>query len=160
MYRIFQLTKATADGKEGQSIYSYDSYLDAKGDYETKLGQFMDSDAFSSYAFFLLDNVGNIMDSNVFLAPVLNGDGLEVSREAFRPRLFDVTQNADGTESANIAPYDTAEKVEANFHKKYGSAIKNKAVSAIMLRGIDENANPTVYTYWVRPIEAKEETNE
>lgn len=160
MYRIFQLTKATADGKESQSIYSYDSYPEAKGDYETKLGQFMDSDAFSSYAFFLLDNVGDIRDSSVFLAPVLNGDGLEVSREEFRSRLFDVTQNADGTESANIASYETAEKVEASFHKKYGAAIKNKSVSAIMLRGIDKNANPTVYTYWVRPVEAVEEVTE
>lgn len=159
MYRIFQLTKAKADGKESQSIYSYNSYLEAKGDYETKLGQFMDSDAFSSYAFFLLDNVGNIMDSSVFLAPVFE-DGLEVSREEFRPRLLNVTQNADGTESANIAPYETAENVEANFHKKYGAAIKNKDVSAIMLRGIDENANPTVYTYWVRPIEVVGEATE
>lgn len=55
------------------------------------------------------------------------------------------------SEAADMSKYDTVYNVTANYHSKLGSAKKNSAVKAEMLRGIDGKGNQVEYTYWVRP---------
>lgn len=136
MYRLIEIVKQ--NDKESQAIYPYEDYTDAKGEFETKLGANMKSDAYSAYTLIILDNIGKVLDT-------------AHSGDAFRPRLIEV-KTISGEEE-NITPYDSTELVEANFHSKWGSAIKNDAVKAEMLRGIDGFGGEVCYTYWVRPVE-------
>lgn len=143
MYRLIEIVKQ--NDKESQAIYPYEDYTTAKGDFESKLGANMKTDAYSAYTLMILDNTGKALDT------VHAGD-------TFRPRLIEVKTTSE--EEENITPYDSTELVEANFHSKWGSAIKNDAVKAEMLRGIDGSGGEVCYTYWVRPIEPVEPTPE
>ena len=145
MYRIISLVRTVADSKESQSIYEYTSEVEAKGNYELKLGQNSKSDLYDAVTILLLDNVGNILDS------------AHVGEE-LTPRLINVNVAEDGTETANVAKYDTTALVEANYHEKFGKTILNTTDKAVMYRGIDGNGGFVCYTYWVRPIEMAEET--
>lgn len=136
MYRLIEIVKQ--NGSESQAIYPFEAYTTAKGEFESKLGANMKSDAYSAYTLIILDNTGKALDNA--------HDG-----EAFRPRLIEVKTTCG--EEENITPYDSTELVEANFHSKWGSAIKNDAVRAEMLRGIDGFGGEVCYTYWVRPVE-------
>jgi hypothetical protein len=145
MYRIISLSRTVADSKESQSIYEYTSEVEAKGNYELKLGQNSKSDLFDAVTILLLDNVGNILDS------------AHVGEE-LTPRLINVNVAEDGTETANVAKYDTTALVEANYHEKFGKTILNTKDKAVMYRGIDGNGGFVCYEYWVRPIEVKKES--
>lgn len=145
MYRLISLTRTVADSKESQSIYEYASEIEAKGNYELKLGQNSKSDLYDAVTILLLDNVGNVLDSA--------HKGVELT-----PRLIYVNAAEDGTEKTNVSKYDTTDLVEANFHEKLGSTILNTTDKAAMYRGIDGNGAQVCYEYWARPIEVAEET--
>lgn len=145
MYRIISIVRTVEDSKESQSIYEYTSEVEAKGNYELKLGQNSKSDLYDALTILLLDNVGNILDS------------AHVGEE-LTPRLINVNVAENGTETANVAPYDTTALVEANYHEKFGKTILNTTDKAVMYRGIDGNGGFVCYEYWVRPIEVTEET--
>lgn len=144
MYRIISVVRTVADSKESQSIYEYNSEVEAKGNYELKLGQNSKSSLYDAVTILLLDNVGNILDS------------AHVGEE-LTPRLINVNVAEDGTEKANVASYDTTALVEANYHEKFGKTILNTTDKAVMYRGIDGSGTQVCYEYWVRPIEPTEE---
>lgn len=133
MYRLIELIKQ--DEKESQAIYPFNTYTEAKGEYESKAGANMKSDAYSTFTLMVLDNEGHVCD--------VKHEGEELT-----PRLIEV--KTTDTEENDIMKYATTELVEANFHSKWGSAIKNTSVSAEMLRGIDGLGGEVCSTYWVR----------
>ena len=135
MYRLIEITKQ--NDKESQAIYDYESEIDAKGEYESKLGANLKSDDYSAFTLILIDNVGNIIDS------YHKGDELS-------PRLIEV--KTTDTDAKDMAKYASVDLVIANFHSKWGAAIKDNSVKAEMLLGIDGNGGTVAYTYWVRPI--------
>lgn len=139
MFRLIEIVKQ--NGTESQAIYPYESYTDAKGDFESKVGADMKSDLYSAFTLLIIDSTGKVLD--------VKHEGEEIS-----PRLIEI--KAMDTEESNISKYDTIQLVEANFHSKWGAAIKNNAVRTEMLRGIDGFGGEVCYTYWVRPIEAEE----
>jgi hypothetical protein len=143
MFRIISLVRTVEDSKESQSIYEYNSEVEAKGNYELILGQNSKSSLFDALTILLLDNVGNVLDSA--------HKGAELT-----PRLIYVNVAEDGTEKTNISKYDTTDLVEANYHEKFGSTILNTTDKAAMYRGIDGNGGFVCYEYWVRPIEPTE----
>lgn len=138
MFRLIQIVKNTSDEKEVQSTYDYEDGIEAKGEYETKLGNNMKSDLYTAVLMILLDNEGDIVDQ------------CKVGDHEFQPRLFEV--KVTNEEVATLAKYETVAEVSANFHSKWGSAIKNNQVKAEMLRGFDGNGGTIEFTYWVRPI--------
>lgn len=135
MYRLIEITKQ--NDKESQAIYDYELEIDAKGDYESKLGANLKSDAYSAFTLMIIDNTGIIVDS------YHKGDELS-------PRLIEV--KTTDTDAKDMAKYDSVDLVIANFHSKWGAAIKDNSVRAEMLLGIDGNGGTVAYTYWVRPI--------
>lgn len=137
MFRLIQIVKNTSDEKEVQSTYDYEDRIEAKGEYETKLGNNMKSDLYTAVLMILLDNEGDIVDK------------CKVGDHVFQPRLFEV--KVTNEEVATLAKYDSAAEVSANFHSKWGAAIKNNNVRAEMLRGFDGNGGTIEFTYWVRP---------
>lgn len=139
MYRLIELV--IQNNKEAQAIYPYDTYEEAKGEFETKVGADMMSNAYSAFTLMVLDNIGVVLD-------------VKHVGEELAPRLIEVKVTDE--EEPNISKYDTTQLVEANFHSKWGSAIKNDTVKAEMLRGIDGFGGEVCYTYWVRPIEQEE----
>lgn len=138
MFRLIQIVKNTSDEKEVQSTYEYEDGIEAKGEYETKLGNAMKSDLYTAVLMILLDNEGDIVDQ------------CKVGDHVFQPRLFEV--KVTNEEVATLAKYDTVAEVSANFHSKWGAAIKNNNVIAEMLRGFDGNGGTIEFTYWVRPL--------
>lgn len=133
MYRLIELIKQ--DEKESQAIYPFNTYIEAKGEYESKAGANMKSDVYSAFTLMVLDNEGKVCD--------VKHEGEELT-----PRLIEV--KTTDTEETDIMKCATTELVEANFHSKWGSAIKNTSVSAEMLRGIDGLGGEVCSTYWVR----------
>ena len=156
MFRLIQVVKNTSDEKEVQSTYEYEDGIEAKGEYETKLGNAMKSDLYSAVLMILLDNEGDIVDKCKYDKPVdptPSEEGEEPQEDvkySFQPRLFEV-KVAD-EEVATLAKYESVAEVSANFHSKLGAAIKNSKVKAEMLRGFDGNGGTIEFTYWVRPI--------
>ena len=138
MFRLIQIVKNTSDEKEVQSTYEYEDEIEAKGEYETKLGNAMKSSLYSAVLMILLNNEGDIVDQ------------CKVGDHEFQPRLFEVKVTDE--EVANLAKYESVAEVSANFHSKWGAAIKNNNVKAEMLRGFDENGGTIEFTYWVRPL--------
>lgn len=136
MYRLIEIVKQ--NDTESQAIYPFEDYTSAKGEFETKVGADMKSDAYSAFTLMVLDNIGAVLD-------------VKHIGEELTPRLIEV--KVTDTEEPDISKYDTTQLVEANFHSKWGAAIKNDAVRAEMLRGIDGFGGTICYTYWVRPIE-------
>ena len=138
MFRLIQIVKNTSDEKEVQSTYEYEDGIEAKGEYETKLGNAMKSDLYTDVLMILLDNEGDVVSQ------CKDGD------HEFKPRLFEVKVTDE--EVATLAKYESAAEVSANFHVKFGAAIKNSKVRAEMLRGFDGNGGQIEFTYWVRPV--------
>ena len=134
MYRLYEVTKK-AD-KETQRILDFPTSVGARGEYETNLSNAIKATDEEAHFLMILDQVGNIVCKKFV------GDG-EIT-----PRLIDVKSDAEG-EHPNMAKYDTLKDVEANFHMKYGSALKKTDVLAIMLRGIDQKGNSLEYVYEV-----------
>lgn len=137
MFRLIEIVRNVSDEKETQSTYEYESAIDAKGDYETKLGADMKSDLYSDVLLILLDNEGDVIDQAF------------VGQTPFQPRLYEV--KVTNEEVANMSKYDNDNLVIANFHSKWGSAIKNRNVKAEMLRGFNGSGSTLAFTYWVRP---------
>lgn len=136
MYRLIELVMQ--NNKEAQAIYPFDTYEEAKGEFETKVGADMKSQAYTGFMLMILDNTGKVLDN-------------KHSGDVFSPRLIEVKVTDE--ETPDITPYDSTLLVEANFHSKWGAAIKNDKVKAEMLRGIDGFGGEVCYTYWVRPVE-------
>jgi hypothetical protein len=156
MFRLIQIVKNTSDEKEVQSTYDYEDRIEAKGEYETKLGNNMKSDLYSAVLMILLDNEGDIVDKCKYdkpVEPAPSEEGEEEQQEdvkySFQPRLFEV--KVTNEEIATLSKYDSTDEVSANFHSKWGAAIKNNQVRAEMLRGFDGNGGTIEFTYWVRP---------
>lgn len=137
MFRLIEIVRNASDEKESQSTYEYESEITAKGDYETKLGADMKSDLYTDVLLMFLDNEGDVIDKAF------------VGETPFQPRLYEVIVTNE--EVANMSKYDNDNLVIANFHSKWGSAIKNSNVRAEMLRGFDGTGNTLAFTYWVRP---------
>lgn len=137
MFRLIQIVKNTSDEKEVQSTYEYEDGIEAKGEYETKLGNAMKSDLYSAVLMILLDNEGDIVDL------------CKVGDHIFQPRLYEV--KVTNEEVATLSKYESVAEVSANFHSKWGAAIKNNNVKAEMLRGFDGDGMLIEFTYWVRP---------
>lgn len=141
MAYLVELTKAASeDKKEAQGIYTFDTDLDAKGEYEFKLGQAMKSEAYSAFCYVLISNNGAVAESKF--------DATE--DELISPRLISVTRAGD-TEATDIAKYSTFREVQANFHSKYGATIKDATKTGILLLEINENGSPCDRINWVRP---------
>lgn len=136
MYRLIELVMQ--NNKESQAIYTFDTYEEAKGEFETKVGADMKSQAYTGFILMILDNTGKVLDN-------------KHSGDVFSQRLIEVKVTDE--ETPDITPYDSTLLVEANFHSKWGAAIKNDKVKAEMLRGIDGFGGEVCYTYWVRPVE-------
>lgn len=136
MIRLIEIVKQGET--ESQAIYPFEDYTSAKGEFETRVGANMRSDAYSAFTLMVIDDIGKVLDVKH------EGDGLT-------PRLLEV--KITDVEEANMSRYDSTYLVEANFHSKLGSAIKNSEVRAEMLRGIDGYGGEVIYEYWVRPIE-------
>ena len=134
MYRIIEAVKQ--DGKETQSWYSFETEAEARVEYETKLGANMKTDIYSASLLALVDNVGNVICNK------------KIGEDALSPRLMEV--KATSKEETSLTKYDTDNLVEANFHSKWGAAIKNSSVQSEMLLGFDGEGNAIVSTYWVR----------
>lgn len=147
MYRLIEVVKQ--DGKESQAIYPFEEYLEAKGEYETKLGADMKATAYSGVTLLIIDSAGFVTD-------------VKHTGEELRPRLIEIKTKEE--EIPDISPYDTEQLVEANLHSKFGAAIKDEDVVSEVIRGIDgkgdtikdENGKETGFIYWIRPVEAPE----
>lgn len=145
MYKVAEIVRTAADNKESQGIYNFETEVEAKGEYESKLGAAMKAAAYNGYIYLLIDGEGKTLDS------AHDGDG-------FSPRLIDVTVSGE-TETPNISKYGTDNEVKANFHSKWGAAIKNESIDSIILYGIGDQGQQIAYTYWERPTE-DDESNE
>ena len=158
MYRIIDLTYS--GDKESQAYYNYESLTQAMGEFESKIGSYLKSDAIVASIVMVLDNVGNVVTTNGntlfhtkgvgIVEPVEEGE--EPTGYEFKPRLIEINTFDNGEETMDISKYDTNQLVEANFHSKWGTAIKKGSMRAEMLKGIDGFGNQTCYTYWIRPI--------
>ena len=62
MFRLIQIVRNTSDEKEVQSTYEYEDVIEAKGEYETKLGNNMKSNLYTAILMILLDNEGDVVD--------------------------------------------------------------------------------------------------
>ena len=154
MYRLIEIVKESTKDKDTQAIYPFESYLDAKGEYETKLGADMKSTAYSGFTLLIIDSAGFVSD-------------MKHVGEELRPRLIEIKATAE-EETATPTPYDSEQLVEANLHSKFGAAIKNANVVSEVIRGIDgtgktitdEEGKETGFIYWIRPVEVPEEETE
>lgn len=134
MFRLYEITKK-AD-KETQRILEFNTSIDARGEYESNLANAMKATDEEAHFLMVLDIYGKVVCS------AFVGEG-EIS-----PRLIDTKVDAEG-EHPNMAKYETVDDVHANYHMKYGSALKNASVKAIMLLGLDTKGNPIEYAYEV-----------
>lgn len=137
MYRILEIVRTSSDNKESQSLYEFTDYISAKGEYETKLGADMKSALYNGYILILFDDNGTTYDN------ASKGEG-------FSPRLIDVLIK-NGTATPTVAKYSTEDEVHGNYHSKWGAAIKNSAVTSIMLYGIGDKGQQICFKNWVRP---------
>lgn len=148
MYRLYQFT--LLDGTEGQSIYTYETELEAMADFHKKYGSQLKSPYYNAVCLIVLDNVGKVVDS----AYHAMSDDYSISS-----RLITVEVTTDG-ETANASKYNSTDEILGNFHSKLGSAMDNESVLAEMLRGVDGKGNEIIFKYYVRPISVTEETTE
>ena len=137
MYRVLEIIRTSSDNKESQSLYEFTDYISAKGEYETKLGADMKSALYNGYILILFDDNGTTYDN------ASKGEG-------FSPRLIDVLVR-NGSVIPTVAKYETVNDVHGNYHSKWGAAIKNTAVSSIMLYGIGDKGQQICFKHWVRP---------
>lgn len=157
MYRLIDITYS--GDKESQAYYNYESLTQAMGEFETKVGSYLKSEAIVASILMVLDNVGNVVTTNgntLFNTKGVGGvveEGAEPTGYEFKPRLIEINTFDTGEETTDISKYDNDQLVETNFHSKWGAAIKNGSMRAKMLKGINGVGSQTCYTYWVRPIE-------
>ena len=144
MFKLIEVVKQ--NDKESQAWYPFESATEAKGEYESKLGANMKSDAYQASLLILIDNEGDVIDN------------CKVGEDALSPRLIEV--KVTNAETTDISKYETPKLVEANFHSKWGAAIKNQNVRAETLLGINGDGSTIAFTYWVRPIEDISENGE
>jgi len=144
MYRLLEVTYT--NDKESAAIY--DNFADETAlvaEYETKLGAAMKAEAFKAELLVAFDHTGKIY------AQGYTSKGEEYT---LSPRLIWVQATEEG-ETADQAKKDTVDLLEADYHVKKGASMKNAAIKAILLMGVDGMA-VTIDDYWVRPIETAE----
>lgn len=153
MFRLVEIVKAASDGKESQACYPFNFEVDCKGEYETKLGQAMKSDLYSAFCYIFIDSDGDILGSAFYASS---------DEEVISPRLLEVRFVGDGEEREvqNLSKYSTMREAEANYHSKFGSDIKNSEVDGVMLCIIGERGEVSNLTYWVRPLEESNNSEE
>lgn len=160
MFRLIEITRI-AD-TESQAILDFESEVEASGELHSKLGAAMKAETYQAELLILLDNIGKIVESGSHFktyeveeeVETEGGETETITTEVeyeLSPRLIEI--KVTDSEVANVSKYNTTFDVTANYHSKLGSAKKNLAVKAEMLRGIDGKGNQVEYTYWVRPIE-------
>lgn len=160
MFRLIEITRI-AD-TESQAILDFESEVEASGELHSKLGAAMKAETYQAELLILLDNIGEIVESGSHFktyeveeeVETEGGETETITTEVeyvLSPRLIEV--KVTDSEAANMSKYNSTFDVTANYHSKLGSAKKNLAVKAEMLRGIDGKGNQVEYTYWVRPIE-------
>ena len=136
MYRLIGINKK--NDTDSQSIYEYETLEEARAEYETKLGASMKTNDAGFYV--ILDDIGAIIISEKF------------GEEDITPRLVDIQTLPDEVK-ANVAKYDTAELVKANYHSKLGSAMKKPdEVRFIVLRGFNGKGESIIYGTHTNPV--------
>lgn len=151
MYRLIEIVKESESNKESQAIYPYENYIEAKGEYESKLGADMKATSYSALTLLIIDSAGYVSD-------------VKHVGEALKPRLIEIKMKDE--EISDVSPYENEQLVEANLHSKFGTAIKDANVISEALKGIDgygktikdEDGKETGSVYWIRPIEKAELT--
>ena len=160
MFRLIEITRIS--DTESQATLDFASEVEASGELHSRLGAAMKAETYQAELLLLLNNIGEIVERGTHFKTYeveeeIETDGgetetitTEVEYE-LSPRLIEI--KVTDSEAANVSKYNTTFDVTANYHSKLGSAKKNLAVKAEMLRGIDGKGNQVEYTYWVRPIE-------
>lgn len=160
MFRLIEITRIS--DAESQATLDFESEVEASGELHSKLGSAMKTETYQAELLLLLNNIGEIVESGSHFKTYeveeeIETDGGETETTTteveyeLSPRLIEI--KVTDREVANVSKYNTTFDVTANYHSKLGSAKKNSAVKAEMLRGIDGKGNQVEYTYWVRPIE-------
>lgn len=164
MFRLIEITRIS--DTESQATIDFASEVEASGELHSRLGAAMKAETYQAELLLLLNNIGEIVERGTHFKTYeveeeIETDGgetetitTEVEYE-LSPRLIEI--KVTDSEAANVFKYNTTFDVTANYHSKLGSAKKNLAVKAEMLRGIDGKGNQVEYTYWVRPIEITSE---
>lgn len=143
MYRFYKIT-LNEDGSEHPSVDLIDDQSIAEGTFEFEMGLAMESGKFTFLM--LLDNIGQIHKNYIAML----GEG------EIKPRLIEV--KIKDTEETKSYVHSTNDEVRADFYKRLGGAKKTTNIKATMLRGVGSKGEQLEYEYWVRPIEATEET--
>ena len=149
MYRLIQVVKEKSKENETQSIYPFQTFTEAQGEYETKLGQCMKSELYDGYFLVVVDEKGEIPDDGQGTMMLAKG-----GEHSFRPRLLEVKTTTE--EEQTLSAYDTVQLVSANLHSKWGAAIKDNTIKIEMLRGLNMTGITGERVYWTRPVETTE----
>lgn len=140
---LYLLEVTFTNAKETAAIY--DNFADETAllaEYESKLGAAMKADAFKAELLVAFAQTGQI------LAQAYTSKGDEYS---LSPRMIWV-QVSDGVETADQSKKADMNTLEADYHSKKGSAMKNVDIDAITILGVD-GKSVVINDYWSRPIE-------
>jgi hypothetical protein len=138
---MYILLEATYTDKESIALYTnFATKNDILAEYETKLGQAMKAEAYKGELLIAFEHTGKILaQGSTFKDEV-----------TFSPRLVWVQSTAQGESDPDQSKKADRNILEADYHIKKGSAMKNSDVKGLLLLGID-NTSIVINDYYVRP---------
>lgn len=137
---MYILLEATYTDKESIALYTnFTTENDILAEYETKLGQAMKAEAYKGELLIAFEHTGKILaQSSTFKDDV-----------TFSPRLVWVQSTEEGEGAPDQSKKADLNTLEADYHIKKGSAMKNSDIKGILLLGID-NTSVVINDYFVR----------
>ena len=139
---MYILLEATYTDKESIALYTnFTTENDILAEYETKLGQAMKAEAYKGELLIAFEHTGKILaQGSTFKDKV-----------AFSPRLVWVQSTEEGESAPDQSKKADRNTLEADYHIKKGSAMKNSDIKGILLLGID-NTSIVINDYYVRLV--------
>ena len=143
---MYILLEATITDKESVALYHKNGdkeYTEHEvlAEFETKLGQAMKAEAYKGELLIAFEHTGKIIKQ----ASVIKDN------VSFSPRLVWVQSTAQGEGEPDQSKKADRNILEADYHIKKGTAMKNSDVKGLLLLGID-NTNIVINDYYVRPV--------
>lgn len=140
---MYILYESTYTDKESVSLYTnYTTENDLLADFETKLGQAMKAEAYKGEVLIAFDHTGRIYAT---------GSDFKDEETTFSPRLIWVESTAEGESQPNQSKKTDLKTLEADYHVKKGSAMKNADIRGILLIGLD-GTSVVINDYVVNPV--------
>ena len=140
---MYILYESIYTDKESVGIYTnFETENDLLAEFETKYGQDMKAEAYKGVFILAFDHTGRIYKT-----------GVDFKEEGitFSPRLLWVESTAEGEGQPNQSKKTDSKELEADYHIKKGSAMKNTDILGILLLGLD-GVNVAINDYVVNPV--------